>query len=83
MWWGLFGISLGSWAGLATVFAPLMMTYILTMGTGQRLTDRRMAASRPQYADYAARTSGFIPRTPRKPHLRSCTRRAPGPGRWC
>ena len=64
MWWGLFGISLGSWAGLATVFAPLMMTYVLTRGTGQRLTDRRMAASRPQYADYAARTSGFIPLPP-------------------
>ena len=66
MWWGLFGISLGSWAGLATVFAPLMMTYILTRGSGQRLTDRRMAATRPQYADYAARTSGFFPRPPRK-----------------
>jgi steroid 5-alpha reductase family enzyme len=66
MWWGLFGISLGSWAGLATVFAPLMMTYILTRGTGQRLTDRRMAATRPQYAQYAARTSGFIPLPPRR-----------------
>jgi protein-S-isoprenylcysteine O-methyltransferase Ste14 len=67
MWWGLFGISLGSWAGLATMFAPLMMTYILTMGSGQRLTDRRMAATRPQYAGYAARTSGFIPLPPRRP----------------
>ena len=66
MWWGLFGISLGSWAGLATMFAPLMMTYILTRGTGQRLTDRRMAATRPQYAQYAARTSGFIPLPPRR-----------------
>jgi steroid 5-alpha reductase family enzyme len=66
MWWGLFGISLGSWAGLETVFAPLMMTYILTRGTGQRLTDRRMAATRPQYAQYAARTSGFIPLPPRR-----------------
>jgi len=66
MWWGLFGIGLGSWAGLATAFAPLMMTYILTLGTGQRLTDRRMAATRPQYAEYAARTSGFIPLPPRR-----------------
>jgi steroid 5-alpha reductase family enzyme len=48
------------------VFAPLMMTYILTRGTGQRLTDRRMAATRPQYAQYAARTSGFIPLPPRR-----------------
>ena len=42
------------------------MTFILTRGTGQRLTDQRMAATRPQYADYAARTSGFIPLPPRR-----------------
>jgi steroid 5-alpha reductase family enzyme len=66
MWWGLFLISLGSWAGLLTVIGPLLMTYILTRGTGQRLTDQRMAASRPGYASYAARTSGFFPRPPRR-----------------
>jgi steroid 5-alpha reductase family enzyme len=65
MWWGVFLIALGSWAELATVIAPLLMTYILTRGTGQRLTDRRMAATRPRHADYAARTSGFIPLPPR------------------
>ena len=74
MWWGLFLIALGSRAELPTVAGPLLMTYILTRGTGQRLTDRRMAATRPQYADYAERTSGFIPRPPRKPHLRNGTR---------
>ncbi len=67
MWWGLFLISLGSWVGLATVFAPLLMTFILTRGTGQRLTDQRMAATRPAYAAYAARTSGFFPLPPRHP----------------
>ena len=66
MWWGMFLIALGSEAELATVLGPLLMTFILTRGTGQRLTDRRMAATRPQYADYAARTSGFFPRPPRK-----------------
>jgi steroid 5-alpha reductase family enzyme len=65
MWWGVFLIALGSWAELPTVIAPLLMTYILTRGTGQRLTDQRMAATRPQYADYAARTSSFIPLPPR------------------
>jgi len=66
MWWGLFLISLGSWAELPFAVAPLLMTFILTRGTGQRLTDQRMAATRPQYADYAARTSGFIPLPPRR-----------------
>jgi steroid 5-alpha reductase family enzyme len=67
MWWGLFLISLGSWAELPFVVAPLLMTFILTRGTGGRLTDQRMAATRPAYAGYAARTSGFIPLPPRKP----------------
>ena len=66
MWWGLFLISLGSWAELPFAVAPLLMTFILTRSTGQRLTDRRMAATRPRYADYAARTSGFIPLPPRR-----------------
>jgi steroid 5-alpha reductase family enzyme len=66
MWWGLFLIALGSWAEVPTIIAPLLMTFILTRGTGQRLTDQRMAATRPQYADYAARTSGFFPLPPRR-----------------
>jgi steroid 5-alpha reductase family enzyme len=66
MWWGLFAISIGSWAGLAFVFAPLLMTFILTRGSGQRMTDRLMSATRPEYADYIARTSGFFPLPPRR-----------------
>ena len=69
MWWGLFLIALGSWAELPTAIGPLLMTFLLIRGTGGRLTDRRMAATRPQYADYAARTSGFFPLPPRKSHL--------------
>jgi steroid 5-alpha reductase family enzyme len=65
MWWGLFLISLGSVIELAFVFAPLLMTYILTRGTGARMTDRRMTAARPAYAGYVARTSGFFPLPPK------------------
>ena len=65
MWWGLFLISLGSWAELLTIVGPLLMTFLLTRGSGQALTERRMA-DRPQYADYIARTSGFIPRPPKR-----------------
>jgi steroid 5-alpha reductase family enzyme len=66
MWWGLFGISLGSWRELPAIAGPLLMTVILTRGTGARMTDRRMTARRPQYADYVARTSGFIPLPPKR-----------------
>ena len=69
MWWGLFLISLGSWAELPTIVGPLLMTFLLTRGSGQALTERRMA-DRPQYADYVARTSGFFPRPPKSPTTR-------------
>ncbi len=65
MWWGLFLISLGSWVELPAVVGPLLMTFLLTRGSGQALTERRMAG-RPKYADYVARTSGFIPRPPKR-----------------
>jgi steroid 5-alpha reductase family enzyme len=71
MWWGLFGLSYGSPVQLATVVSPLLMTFVLTRGTGQRMTDRRMAGSRPGFAAYAARTSGFIPLPPRRPRAGS------------
>jgi steroid 5-alpha reductase family enzyme len=74
MWWGLFGISLGSWRELPAVAGPLLMTVILTRGTGARMTDRRMTARRPQYADYVARTSGFIPLPPKR-HAAAAARR--------
>ncbi len=74
MWWGLFAMSYGSPVQLLTLASPLLMTFILTRGTGQRLTDRRMAGTRPGYAAYAARTSGFIPLPPRRERDRSGSR---------
>jgi steroid 5-alpha reductase family enzyme len=65
VWWGIFLLSCGSWASLATVISPLLMTYLLVWGSGKRLTEKRMMQSRPGYAEYAARTSGFIPLPPR------------------
>ena len=82
MWWGLFAISAGSWRELPALAGPLLMSFILTRGTGARMTDRRMTASRPQYADYVARTSGFIPlppkRAPKRAPKRSAAAAAPG-----
>jgi steroid 5-alpha reductase family enzyme len=65
MWWGLFLISAGSWVEVLTIVGPLLMTFLLTRGSGQALTERRMA-DRPQYAEYIRRTSGFFPRPPKR-----------------
>jgi glycine/D-amino acid oxidase-like deaminating enzyme len=61
---------------LPALVAPLLMTFILTRGTGASMTDRRMKAARPGYADYVERTSGFIPLPAKK---RAPKRRAAGP----
>jgi steroid 5-alpha reductase family enzyme len=67
MWWGLFLIAYASPWQLLFLASPLVMTFILTKGTGQKLTERRMASGgRPGYAEYVARTSGFIPLPPRR-----------------
>lgn len=64
VWWGLYLLACGTWAGAATVAAPLLMTFILAKGTGKPLAEKHLGA-RPGYADYVRRTSGFVPRPPR------------------
>ncbi|WP_372452981.1 DUF1295 domain-containing protein [Actinomadura parmotrematis] len=65
VWWGLFLLACDQWIGLATVLSPLLMSFFLVKGTGKPLLERRMARTRPGYAGYAARTSGFLPLPPR------------------
>ncbi|MFC5288813.1 DUF1295 domain-containing protein [Actinokineospora guangxiensis] len=65
VWWGLYLMACHSWWGAATVVAPLIMTYLLAKGTGKPLTEKHLSSSRPGYADYVARTSGFFPLPPK------------------
>ena len=68
VWWGTWlagGLASGWVAGLATLVAPLAMTYFLVFATGARLLEQTMM-QRPGYPEYAARTSGFVPRPPRR-----------------
>ncbi|GAA4310347.1 DUF1295 domain-containing protein [Actinomadura luteofluorescens] len=64
VWWGLFLTTCDEWTGPLTVLSPVAMTLLLAKGTGKPLLETRMARTRPGYADYAARTSGFIPLPP-------------------
>jgi steroid 5-alpha reductase family enzyme len=65
VWWGIWLASLTTLWSLLTVVAPIMMTYFLVFATGARLLERHMAG-RPGWDEYAARTSMFIPRPPRR-----------------
>ncbi|HTJ35703.1 MAG TPA: DUF1295 domain-containing protein [Dactylosporangium sp.] len=67
VWCGLFLLACSHWAGLLTVVSPVLMTHMLLNKSGKALLERRMSRSRgPEYADYVARTSGFLPRPPRR-----------------
>ncbi|GAB7006310.1 hypothetical protein JCM18899A_37830 [Nocardioides sp. AN3] len=72
VWWGLWvvgGVASGWLPALATLPAPVVMTWFLTVVSGARLTDRRMRGRRG-WASYKARTPMFFPRPPRSPSRR-------------
>ncbi|MFF8731553.1 DUF1295 domain-containing protein [Streptomyces sp. NPDC015171] len=67
VWWGLFLVACdGGWqAAAVSVVSPLVMSMLLINGSGKRLLERHMAG-RPGWDAYAARTSAFFPRPPRR-----------------
>jgi steroid 5-alpha reductase family enzyme len=64
VWWGLFLLAADRPAGWATILSPVLMTWLLTAKTGKPLIEAHLAERRPGYAEYVARTSGFLPRRP-------------------
>ncbi|MDX2544218.1 DUF1295 domain-containing protein [Streptomyces sp. WI04-05B] len=66
VWWGLFLLVCDSpEAAAVSAVSPVVMSLLLTRGSGKRLLERHMTG-RPGYAEYVARTSGFLPRPPRR-----------------
>ncbi|MET7758157.1 DUF1295 domain-containing protein [Streptomyces sp. NPDC005389] len=71
VWWGLYLTACANWpTALLVLVSPLVMSGLLIWGSGKRLLEAHMA-HRPGYAAYAARTSGFLPRPPRRPAPRA------------
>ena len=60
VWWGIYLVAAaaGAWW---TIAGPLVMTFLLLRVSGVALLERNIGKRRPGYADYAARTSAFIP----------------------
>jgi len=65
MWWGIWLVTCQAPWGWATIFAPIIMTLLLTKVSGRDLLERQLK-KRPAYQDYIRRTSGFFPRLPKK-----------------
>jgi steroid 5-alpha reductase family enzyme len=67
VWWGLWlaGALASGWLpALATLVAPVAMTYFLAYATGARLLEQTLM-ERPAYRAYASRTSMLVPWPPR------------------
>ena len=65
VWWGIWLVAASAWPGVLMVASPVAMTYFLVFATGARLLEETMM-QRPGYPEYAARTSMFVPRPPRR-----------------
>jgi steroid 5-alpha reductase family enzyme len=65
-WWGLWMIAAetGPW-GWASIIGPIFLTFTLTRWSGKPMLERGMKKTRPDYADYVERTSGFFPWPPK------------------
>ncbi|RSM90549.1 DUF1295 domain-containing protein [Kibdelosporangium aridum] len=66
VWTGLYLLACGTWAGAATILSPILMIWLLVNGSGKPLTEKHMRKTRPEYAEYADRTSGFFPLPPKR-----------------
>jgi steroid 5-alpha reductase family enzyme len=64
VWWGIFLVAAERWPGVLTILAPILMTLLLTKGSGARILEKHMS-QREGWAEYAARTSAFFPLPPK------------------
>ncbi len=67
LWWGLFGLSVAGGAPWWTIVAPVAMTVLILWVSGVPMLERGLEKTKPGYADYARRTSAFLPWFPKKP----------------
>ncbi|GJL96460.1 MAG: membrane protein [Hyphobacterium sp.] len=65
VWWGLFLIAAEVPYGWLALPGPLFLSWTLMKWSGAPLLERGLAESRPGYADYVSRTSGFFPWLPK------------------
>ncbi|MEG2313959.1 DUF1295 domain-containing protein, partial [Brevundimonas sp.] len=66
VWWGLYMVAAESFTGLFSFIGPAFLTWTLMKWSGAPTMEYRMRKTKPEYADYIARTSGFVPMPPKK-----------------
>lgn len=66
LWWGMFLVAASRPENLLVVFAPVVMTVLLTRVSGVPLLEASLKRRREGYEEYVRRTSGFIPLPPKR-----------------
>jgi len=66
-WWGIWLVAAdaGWQVALASVIGPVFLTFTLTRWSGKALLEKGLHKTRPAYAEYVVRTSGFLPWPPK------------------
>jgi steroid 5-alpha reductase family enzyme len=67
-WWGIWLVCADAGFGVAaaSIIGPLFLSFTLMKWSGGPMLERGMRKTRPQYADYIAKTSAFFPMSPKK-----------------
>jgi steroid 5-alpha reductase family enzyme len=65
VWWGLFLLACPASLGIWSLPGPVLLTLLLTKGSGVPTVEKRMKERGDAYAEYVRRTSGFIPWFPK------------------
>lgn len=66
LWWGIGIVGAETGSGVIGFIGPVVMTVFLLRVSGVPMLERSLMKRREGYAEYAARTSSFIPRPPKR-----------------
>ena len=66
VWWGFYLIAVGA-GGWWTIFAPMLITFLLLKVSGVTLLEKNIEERRSAYRQYRERTNAFIPGPPKPP----------------
>lgn len=66
LWWGIAIVAAETGSGTLGFIGPVIMTFLLMRVSGVPILEKSLSKRREGYAEYVAKTSGFIPRPPKK-----------------
>ena len=65
-WWGIYLVAAETSVGVWSFIGPALLTWTLMKWSGAPTIEGKMTRTKPGYAEYIARTSGFVPWFPRR-----------------